>query len=59
MRQLYFDCFSGASGDMILGSLLDAGLKIEDLRQDLSLLGLDGFDFRIICIISSIVVKKC
>ena len=31
---------------MILGSLLDAGLKIEDLKQDLSLLGLDGFEIR-------------
>ena len=25
----YFDCFSGASGDMIIGSLLDAGLDLE------------------------------
>jgi len=30
MRILYFDCFNGASGDMILGACLDAGLPLED-----------------------------
>ena len=29
---LYFDCFSGASGNMILGALIDAGLPLEELR---------------------------
>ena len=29
---LYFDCFSGASGDMILGALIDAGVALEDVR---------------------------
>jgi uncharacterized protein (TIGR00299 family) protein len=32
---LYFDCFSGASGDMILGGLLDLGLPLDDLRAAL------------------------
>ncbi len=41
-KVLYFDCFSGASGDMILGSLLDAGLPIEELRSALGSLALDG-----------------
>ena len=36
----YFDCFSGASGDMIIGSLLDAGLDLEILKK-----GLAGLDF--------------
>jgi uncharacterized protein (TIGR00299 family) protein len=36
----YFDCFSGASGDMIIGSLLDAGLDFEVLKK-----GLAGLDF--------------
>ena len=31
-RVAYFDCFSGASGDMILGALLDAGLALEALQ---------------------------
>jgi hypothetical protein len=32
MKIAYFDCFSGASGDMILGSLIDAGLSARGLR---------------------------
>ena len=41
-RILYFDCFSGASGDMILGALLDAGLPLEQLRAAVGSLALDG-----------------
>ena len=33
-RVAYFDCFSGASGDMILGALLDAGLALEALQAE-------------------------
>ncbi len=39
-RVAYFDCFSGASGDMILGALIDAGLSFESLRDELSKLAL-------------------
>ena len=35
-RFAYFDCFSGASGDMILGALVDAGLSVEALGEDIS-----------------------
>ena len=35
LRIAYFDCFSGASGDMILGSLIDAGLSRRGLREEL------------------------
>jgi uncharacterized protein (TIGR00299 family) protein len=35
MRIAYFDCFSGASGDMILGSLIDTGLSAQRLRGEL------------------------
>jgi pyridinium-3,5-bisthiocarboxylic acid mononucleotide nickel chelatase len=38
---LYFDCFSGASGDMILGALLDLGLPIDGLRQALGSLAIE------------------
>ena len=41
-RILYFDCFNGASGDMVLGALLDAGLPLEELRRALGSLALDG-----------------
>ena len=40
-KTLYFDCFSGASGDMILGALLDLGLPLEDLRAALGSLATD------------------
>ena len=49
----YFDTFSGASGDMILGALLDAGLSIDDLRAELAKLALRGYR------IGSGTVKKC
>jgi len=40
-KTLYFDCFSGASGDMILGALLDLGLPLDDLRAALGSLAED------------------
>ena len=40
MRVAYFDCFSGASGDMILGALIDAGLSPRLLREELKKLHL-------------------
>jgi len=42
MRIGYFDCFSGVSGDMILGALVDAGLKVEELQAAISGLGVSG-----------------
>ncbi len=35
MKIAYFDCFSGASGNMILGSMIDAGLSSKGLREEL------------------------
>jgi len=43
MKTLYFDCFAGASGDMILGAMVAAGVDANHLRQQLSLLRVDGF----------------
>ncbi|MCJ7750793.1 MAG: LarC family nickel insertion protein, partial [Armatimonadetes bacterium] len=40
----YLDCFSGISGDMLLGALVDAGLAIQDLRADLAKLPLSGYE---------------
>ena len=42
-RILYFDCFSGASGDMILGALIDAGLPVDELRQALGSLAVGEY----------------
>jgi uncharacterized protein (TIGR00299 family) protein len=40
-KTLYFDCFSGASGDMILGALLDAGVPLDALGSALGSLAID------------------
>ena len=39
----YFDCFSGISGDMALGALIDLGAPVDWLQNELSRLPLDGF----------------
>ena len=39
----YFDCFSGISGDMTLGALVDAGLPSDTLRSELGKLSLSGY----------------
>ncbi|MBU6391457.1 MAG: nickel pincer cofactor biosynthesis protein LarC [Planctomycetota bacterium] len=44
MKIAYFDCFSGISGDMILGALVDAGLDIDLLKDQLSQLHLNGYE---------------
>ena len=46
MKTAYFDCIAGASGDMILGALVDAGLPLETLRERLNALHLADFDLR-------------
>jgi uncharacterized protein (TIGR00299 family) protein len=43
MRAVYFDCFAGLSGDMIIGAQLDLGLDVESLKEQLSSLGLDFY----------------
>jgi uncharacterized protein (TIGR00299 family) protein len=42
-RVVYIDCFAGASGDMLLGGLLDAGLELDALRAELARMQLDGY----------------
>ncbi len=44
MKIAYFDCFSGASGDMILGAMLSCGLDIEVLKRELSGLQVPGYE---------------
>jgi uncharacterized protein (TIGR00299 family) protein len=43
MKTLYFDCFAGASGDMILGALVGAGVDPHALIEQLQLLGVGGW----------------
>ncbi|NOX96755.1 MAG: nickel pincer cofactor biosynthesis protein LarC [Nitrospirae bacterium] len=47
MKIAYFDCFSGISGDMILGALIDAGLSVEALRKELKKLKLEDYRIKV------------
>jgi pyridinium-3,5-bisthiocarboxylic acid mononucleotide nickel chelatase len=42
MKTLYFDCFAGAAGDMILGALIDAGVPFDEVQRALGSLAVDG-----------------
>jgi len=44
MKLAYFDCFSGISGDMTLGALVDAGCPVEHLRSELRGLQVPGWE---------------
>lgn len=44
MKLAYFDCFSGISGDMTLGAVVDAGCSVERLREELRGLQVPGWE---------------
>lgn len=47
MKTVYLDCFSGISGDMVVGALVDLGLPVDLLREELSRLPLEGYDLTV------------
>lgn len=47
MRTVYLDCFSGLSGNMFLGALVDAGVPETALRGAIDGLNLKGFELRV------------
>ncbi len=47
MKTLYLDCFSGISGDMFLGLLLDLGLEQQVLESELDKLALPGWQLEV------------
>jgi len=47
MKIAYLDCFSGISGDMFIGALIDAGLPLEELRKVLQSLPLEGYSLEV------------
>ena len=47
MRTLYFDCFAGASGNMILGALIGLGVDRDELVAEISKLGLTGYEIKV------------
>ena len=46
MITLYFDCFSGISGDMTIGALLDLGLDFDYLKTELKKLPVEGYELK-------------
>lgn len=47
MRILYFDCFSGISGNMALGALLDLGIEVDQLNEELRKVKVDGWHLHV------------
>ncbi|HEX2195609.1 MAG TPA: nickel insertion protein, partial [Actinomycetota bacterium] len=47
MKTLYFDCFSGAAGDMLLGALIDAGASESAVREALAAVPLEGWSLEV------------
>ena len=47
MKTLYLDIFSGISGDMFIGALLDLGIDARKLESELAKLNLDGYHLHI------------
>jgi uncharacterized protein (DUF111 family) len=47
MKTAYLDCFSGISGDMFIGALIDAGLSFDELDRKLQTLPFDGYHLEI------------
>ena len=53
MKTAFFDCFSGISGDMCLGALVDAGVDFGALQKMLGMLPVDGYSLRCEKVMSS------
>jgi len=47
MKTLYLDCFSGISGNMLLGAFIDAGLPEGRLREELAKLSVSGYEITV------------
>ena len=45
-RHLHIDAFSGVSGDMFLGALVDTGVPLQALEKGLKALGIKGYGLR-------------
>ena len=45
-KAIYFDCFSGISGDMVLGALIDLGVDFKKVKAELGKLDLKGYEIK-------------
>ena len=43
MKTLYLDIFSGISGDMLIGALIDLGVSEHQIKYKVAELGVDGY----------------
>jgi uncharacterized protein (DUF111 family) len=43
LKIAYFDCFSGISGDMCLGAVVDAGVSLKELEKELKKIPIGGY----------------
>ena len=67
LRTAYFDCYSGISGDMILGALVDLGVDIKDIRKALKGIDLKGYKLQakkiqrngLACTQIRVTIEKC
>jgi len=46
MKVCYLECFSGISGDMLLGALVDAGADADEIRRQIATLGIEGIELQ-------------
>lgn len=47
MKTAYFDCFSGISGNMILGALIDAGLSLRYLKEEFKKINISDYHLKV------------
>ena len=47
LHTAYFDCYSGISGDMILGALIDLGVQETNISKALKKIDLKGYKFQV------------
>ncbi len=45
-RILYLDCFSGISGDMMVGALIDLGVDLQYIKNELKNLDIGGYELK-------------
>lgn len=58
MRVAFFDCVGGASGDMLLGALLDAGASLAGVERVIQALGLPGCSISVEAVMSGALAAR-